>query len=1113
MGWTRVREWRVLCCALLAAEAFLLPLAACAAVAPVPFSDDFVYPVLGPWWTVSGTEPAPLPLSGDWWHRMLDTCGPPSGTYHMVLDSCDVGTYRRNEATLSVDLAGKSHVYLSFLAKSFADEPNPLTPWAPYTGSKNFDGIVISPDGATWYPLLNLTENDGLTRAYTQFDLSLDDALATWGISYSAAFQIRFNHYGDGQVVSTSGNSGIGIDAVRVYESPPVDSDFGDAPAPYPTLLANDGARHVATGPMLGTAREVSADGQSSAGADGDSADEDGVAFMDPLVPGQDATVRVTASATAVLDGWIDFNTNGSWGDAGEQVFNRVSLAAGSNDLVVNVPADAVVSDRVFARFRLSTAGGLSFTGAAADGEVEDYRVSIVPAAPLMDAEPALTPGTSNTVSWSAVPAADHYYVECSQAADFSTVFQASGWIPATSQTFIGLWDIAQYYRVRAARSLPGDEASWSQTEDPEFSLDTRAGTALYGGGKVTLQGPNIVTDTVGAAREDLKATASNTGRFNVFRASQAVYLTGFSMFLVRDSAIEVEFAVYEGNADFDPPDWTNAKIYSKVESVDVGIGFLSVSGLSLPLTAGKYYALGLTWSGTASFSRSPTGTTVSFGTAAGLAQSTQHPGETALTMTMPYSTVTGPYYMQVFTAATKSYLSSGDVISPAITPATWIAWRTLNYTADIPSDTAITVDILPETGSTPVPGWTGLAPGADLRLLTVMPVRLRARLSTTNTAVTPALLDWGVTWQAEPDRRVESPWSAPVMSTQDGQPPFVASVTPSDPNPARTPTVRFLVRYSESVTGVRLSPPFSDFALRPGSVAGASILSVTPVTDDPSRYEIEVATGGAEGTVAVDALTGGAIQDASGNPLAAGFDTGEAYALDYTPPTVTGIALLDPSPSNAPTVRFGVTFSEPVAGVPATAPFAGFSVTGLSGAGILSITGSGAARIVSVQTGALDGPIGLAVDSGGTVRDPAGWPLAAGMTSAGSYQMSHLRFTAVPAALTTVDAGTPVSFSVAVAGGTGTRRFQWHLDDAVKTGAPLSGETGPVLDIPHAAAKDDGVYYCEVTDAHETLQSPPARLRVQTYLPLAGGTGLLLAAAALALLGTCNARRPRLPR
>src|SRR6185436_5158602 len=39
-----------------------------------------------------------------------------------------------------------------------------------------------------------------------------------------------------------------------------------------------------------------------------------------------------------------------------------------------------------FARFRFSTVSGLTFTGAAPDGEVEDYAVEILPASPVPSA-------------------------------------------------------------------------------------------------------------------------------------------------------------------------------------------------------------------------------------------------------------------------------------------------------------------------------------------------------------------------------------------------------------------------------------------------------------------------------------------------------------------------------------------------------------------------------------------------------------------------------------------------------------------------------------------------------------------------------------------------------
>ncbi len=47
-------------------------------------------------------------------------------------------------------------------------------------------------------------------------------------------------------------------------------SDFGDAPLPYKTLLAEGGAEHVATGPTLGATRDTEADGVHSTGANGE---------------------------------------------------------------------------------------------------------------------------------------------------------------------------------------------------------------------------------------------------------------------------------------------------------------------------------------------------------------------------------------------------------------------------------------------------------------------------------------------------------------------------------------------------------------------------------------------------------------------------------------------------------------------------------------------------------------------------------------------------------------------------------------------------------------------------------------------------------------------------
>ena len=153
--------------------------------------------------------------------------------------------------------------------------------------------------------------------------------------------------------------------------------DFGDAPNSYGTALADDGARHeIVAGFYLGAAADGEPDGLASPDAAGDGADDDGVIFDDFLVVNTTVNLTVTASQGGSLDGWIDFNADGDFDDAGEQVFSSQALVAGGNALTLDVPGTAIVGS-TFARFRLSSAGGLSPIGFAADGEVEDYRVAI----------------------------------------------------------------------------------------------------------------------------------------------------------------------------------------------------------------------------------------------------------------------------------------------------------------------------------------------------------------------------------------------------------------------------------------------------------------------------------------------------------------------------------------------------------------------------------------------------------------------------------------------------------------------------------------------------------------------------------------------------------------
>ena len=226
-----------------------------------------------------------------------------------------------------------------------------------------------------------------------EVDLVVGCSMAGLGIGAAAPITIEITPQTFGTVVATTvvdslrddpvgdNNSDIEVTSVIAY-------DFGDVPDPtYPTLLAANGANHVlGSGLHLGALVDDEPDGQPSAGADGDdldgSDDEDGVVLASTLLAGADEGVQVTASAAGLLDAWIDFNADGDWDDVGEQVFTAESLAAGSNALSVAVPLDATTG-ATFARFRLSSAGGLTPTGSAADGEVEDYGVIIDPSAEI----------------------------------------------------------------------------------------------------------------------------------------------------------------------------------------------------------------------------------------------------------------------------------------------------------------------------------------------------------------------------------------------------------------------------------------------------------------------------------------------------------------------------------------------------------------------------------------------------------------------------------------------------------------------------------------------------------------------------------------------------------
>lgn len=160
--------------------------------------------------------------------------------------------------------------------------------------------------------------------------------------------------------------------------------DFGDAPESYSTLLADDGARHAATGPQLGATRDSENDGAPSSNAAGDGSDEDGVLFgaIGAGSPGAAVNIELVGASQARIDAWIDFDRNGNW-DASEKILSDFLVNESMQTINYDLPADLMTGD-AYARVRISSAGGLGPNGIAADGEVEDYVVSVV-APPIVE--------------------------------------------------------------------------------------------------------------------------------------------------------------------------------------------------------------------------------------------------------------------------------------------------------------------------------------------------------------------------------------------------------------------------------------------------------------------------------------------------------------------------------------------------------------------------------------------------------------------------------------------------------------------------------------------------------------------------------------------------------
>ena len=311
-----------------------------------------------------------------------------AGTWSLIVDDSEL----HNEGTLS---AFQLNVYGS--ETIVPPEPPPESAEGDISGTKwqddNGDGMMNNSE-QTLEGVWIYADLDGDGRIDLGEPAAITDSAGNYALNDlpSGTYTIREVMTPGWNQVYPGGDGGHVVELVSDTPVTGVDFgnqygfDFGDAPAPYPTLQSANGASHgLIDGFHMGATVDSETEGIPSATAIGDDTnangdDEDGVFFTD-MFADTTASVQVVisngSSSSGVLQGWIDFNADGDWSDAGEQVFLDQAVEEGSNNLTFNVPDGAQIG-HTFARFRYGYERGISFTGAAFAGEVEDHRVLIM---------------------------------------------------------------------------------------------------------------------------------------------------------------------------------------------------------------------------------------------------------------------------------------------------------------------------------------------------------------------------------------------------------------------------------------------------------------------------------------------------------------------------------------------------------------------------------------------------------------------------------------------------------------------------------------------------------------------------------------------------------------
>ncbi len=289
-------------------------------------------------------------------------------------------------------------------------------------------------------------------------------------------------------VLAANADAVLQNDGARCPLAPPVypastSVDYGDAPdgggatgtGSYKTLASNNGPSHEVDSRLkLGATVTGDSGSLQSAAATADTSDDAFTTLPNVSTTGtytlSNIPVTNTTGNASTLHAWVDFNKNGSF-EPGEYANATVANGATTANLTWTVPAGTVVGS-TYARFRLTTqaltdTAGTSederSIGAASDGEVEDYPVSIVTPVVASKAKlvllkriTAIKDGVTNVVTNYSGSVADTNPIDLAKynLCNWPTATGAAG---ACTNTYIGGATTATAPKVK-----PGDEIEYT---------------------------------------------------------------------------------------------------------------------------------------------------------------------------------------------------------------------------------------------------------------------------------------------------------------------------------------------------------------------------------------------------------------------------------------------------------------------------------------------------------------------------------------------------------------------------------------------------------------------------------------------------------------------------